>query len=150
MCAQSLQSCPTLYDAMEYNLLVSSVHGILPGKNTGVGCHALFQGIFPTQGSNQYLLCLISCIAGGLFTAKLRGKPRIETQVIKYVIWYIKIPPIPFDNLVSYKEIYLCLNLKSVPSNTHEKYKEFLQDHRLKDGRIRFWTQVLCRKSTWK
>ena len=22
-----------------------------PGKNTGVGCHALLQGIFPTQGS---------------------------------------------------------------------------------------------------
>jgi len=21
-----------------------------PGKNTGVGCHALLQGIFPTQG----------------------------------------------------------------------------------------------------
>ena len=30
----------------------SSVHGDSPGKNTGVGCHALFQGIFPTQGSN--------------------------------------------------------------------------------------------------
>ena len=27
-----------------------------PGKNTGVGCHALFQGIFPTQGSNPCLL----------------------------------------------------------------------------------------------
>ena len=27
-----------------------------PGKNTGVGCHALFQGIFLTQGSNQSLL----------------------------------------------------------------------------------------------
>ena len=26
------------------------------GKNTGVGCHALFQGIFPTQGSNLHLL----------------------------------------------------------------------------------------------
>ena len=26
------------------------------GKNTGVGCHALFQGIFPTQGLNLYLL----------------------------------------------------------------------------------------------
>ena len=26
-----------------------------PGKNTGVGCHFLLQGIFPTQGSN---LCL--------------------------------------------------------------------------------------------
>ena len=24
-----------------------------PGKNTGVGCHCLFQGIFPTQGLNQ-------------------------------------------------------------------------------------------------
>ena len=27
-----------------------------PGKNTGVGCHALLWGIFPTQGSNPYLL----------------------------------------------------------------------------------------------
>ena len=26
------------------------------GKNTGVGCHFLFQGIFPTQGSNLSLL----------------------------------------------------------------------------------------------
>ena len=29
-----------------------------PGKNTGMGCHAVFQGIFPTQGSKQGLLCL--------------------------------------------------------------------------------------------
>jgi len=28
----------------------------LPGKNTGVGCHFLLQGIFPTQGSNLHLL----------------------------------------------------------------------------------------------
>ena len=27
----------------------SSVHGDSPGKNTGVGCHFLFQGIFPTE-----------------------------------------------------------------------------------------------------
>ena len=27
-----------------------------PGRNTGVGCHALLQGIFPTQGSNWGLL----------------------------------------------------------------------------------------------
>ena len=33
-----------------------SVHGDSPGKNTGVGCHALHQGIFPTQGSNSGLL----------------------------------------------------------------------------------------------
>ena len=34
-----------------------------PGKNTGVGCHFLLQGIFPTQGSN-----LVSCIIGEFFT----------------------------------------------------------------------------------
>ena len=28
----------------------SSVHGISPGENTGVGCHFLLQGIFLTQG----------------------------------------------------------------------------------------------------
>ena len=30
----------------------SSVHGDSPSKHTGVGCHALLQGIFLTQGSN--------------------------------------------------------------------------------------------------
>ena len=34
----------------------SSVHRESPGKNTGVGCQALLQGIFPTQGSNPGLL----------------------------------------------------------------------------------------------
>ena len=29
-----------------------------PGKNTGVGCHFLLQGIFPTQGSNPGLPAL--------------------------------------------------------------------------------------------
>ena len=33
----------------------SSVHGDSPGKNTGVSCHALLQGIFPTRGSNPGL-----------------------------------------------------------------------------------------------
>ena len=33
----------------------SSVHADSPGKNTGVGCHALLQGIFHTQGSNPGL-----------------------------------------------------------------------------------------------
>ena len=33
----------------------SSVHGDCPGNNTGVGCHALLQGIFSTQGLNPDL-----------------------------------------------------------------------------------------------
>ena len=32
---------------------------VSPGKNPGVGCHALLQGIFLTQGSNPHLLCLL-------------------------------------------------------------------------------------------
>ena len=34
-----------------------------PGKNTGVGCHALFHGIFPTQGSNcvSWVSCFSKC-----------------------------------------------------------------------------------------
>ena len=37
----------------------SSVHGDSPGKNTRMGFYALLQGIFPTQGSNPHLLCLL-------------------------------------------------------------------------------------------
>ena len=36
----------------------SLVHEDSPGKNTGMGCRALLQGIFPTQGSNPHLLNL--------------------------------------------------------------------------------------------
>ena len=44
------QSCPTLCDPMDCSPPGFSVHGESPGKNTGVGCHALLPGIFPTQG----------------------------------------------------------------------------------------------------
>ena len=46
---------------MEYSLPGPSVLGGSPGKNTGVGCHALLQGIFPTQGLNLCLLLLLLC-----------------------------------------------------------------------------------------
>ena len=32
-----------------------------PGKNTGVGCHSLLQGIFLTQGLKLCLLQLLHC-----------------------------------------------------------------------------------------
>ena len=37
-----------------------------PVKNTGVGCHFLLKGIFPTQGSNPHLLHLLHCQAESL------------------------------------------------------------------------------------
>ena len=51
------QSCPTLCDPMEPTRLLCPWN--FPGKNTGVGCHLLLQGIFLTQGSNPHLLCLL-------------------------------------------------------------------------------------------
>ena len=50
------QSCPTLCNPMDYSLPGSSVHGDSSGKNPGGGCHALLQGIFPTQRLNPGLL----------------------------------------------------------------------------------------------
>ena len=68
-----LQSCPTLCDPMDSSLPGSSVHGDSPGKNTGVGCCALLQGILPTQGLNPCLLCLPHWQAGGSFTTGALG-----------------------------------------------------------------------------
>ena len=57
--AKLLQSRLTLSDIMGCSPPGSSVHGDSPVKKTGVGCHALLQGIFPTQGLNPHLLCLL-------------------------------------------------------------------------------------------
>ena len=58
------------------------------GKNTGVACHALLQGIFPTQGSNPHLVW--SCIAGGFFITEPPRKPLTVTLVILNLIIYKK------------------------------------------------------------
>ena len=50
------QSCTTPCNPMDCSPPGSSVHGDSPVINTGVCCHALFQGVFPTQESNPGLL----------------------------------------------------------------------------------------------
>ena len=49
------ESCPTLCNPMDCSSPGSSVHGDSPGKNIRVGCHALLQGIFPSQKYNPGL-----------------------------------------------------------------------------------------------
>ena len=44
------QSCPTLCKPLDFSPPSSSVHGDSPGKNTGVGCHALHPGDLPNPG----------------------------------------------------------------------------------------------------
>ena len=59
--SQSL-SCSVTYDSLGPHGLWSTrllCPWNFPGKNTGVGCHFLLQGIFSTQGSNTCLLSLL-------------------------------------------------------------------------------------------
>ena len=43
------------FDPMDCSPPGSAVHGDSPGKHTGMGCHTLLQGTFPTQGLNPGL-----------------------------------------------------------------------------------------------
>ena len=52
------QKCPTLCDPMECSPPGSSVHGDSPGKNTGVGCHALPPGDLPSPETEPRSLTL--------------------------------------------------------------------------------------------
>ena len=67
---------------MDYNLPGSSVHGIFPGKNTGVACYALLQEIFPTQGSNTGLPTLQ--------VVSLLTEPQGKPIYVQYILPYLK------------------------------------------------------------
>ena len=75
VCAKLLQSYLILCDSVDCGLPCSSVHGDSPAKNTGVNCRALLQGIFLTQESNPWLLCLVYWQVGSLPPAPQRKPP---------------------------------------------------------------------------
>ena len=96
--AKSLQSCPTLFDPTEHcakwlQLCLkvcdpmdcsppgSSVHGILQGRILEWGCHGLFHSVFPAQGLNQCLLCLLHWQVGSSPLAP-PGKPLLFLHII--------------------------------------------------------------------
>ena len=83
-CAKLLQLRPTLCSPMDCSPPSTSVHGDPPGQNTGVGCHVLLQGVFPTQGSNPDILVSFIGRWGSLPLAP-SGKPSIShTKTQKY------------------------------------------------------------------
>ena len=55
-----------------------------PGKNTGVACHALLQGISPPRDRTQ-----VSYIAGRLFTAEPPGKPP-KPDHVSFIITHMR------------------------------------------------------------
>ena len=76
-CYLVTKSCPTLWDPARLFCPWDS-----PGRNTGVGCHFLLQGIFPTQGIEPSSPVL----ADGLFTTESQG-----TSLLHRLFVYVKI-----------------------------------------------------------
>ena len=56
-----------------------------------MGCHAFLQGIFPTQGSNPHLLCLLHWQVCSLPLAP-PGKPRESTVDLKASLTHHQFP----------------------------------------------------------
>ena len=88
-----------------------------PGKNTGVGCHALLQGIFPAQGSNS----------GSLHCRQIhyhlshQGSPRIPERITY-----------PFSRDLPDPGIELgfpALQVDSLPTELPEKPKSAINIH---------------------
>ena len=82
VCVLVFQWCPTLCNSMDCSLSGSSVQNTGVGKNTGVGRYSLLQSIFPTQGSNPRLLCLLNWQEGSS-PSESPGKPKL-TICISY------------------------------------------------------------------
>ena len=72
------QSCLTLCDPMDCILCPWG----FPGKNTGLGCHFLLQGIFLTQ-ELEPMSPLYPALARRFFTTELPGKPGTLPSSIK-------------------------------------------------------------------
>ena len=68
--------------------------GSAHGKNTGVGCHALLGGMFPTQRLNLHLMS--PALAGGFFTTEP-----------------------PEDTVATYEMEMVCRNQTLVPASVH-------------------------------
>ena len=71
------QLCLTLCTSMDCSHPGSSVRGDSPGKNTGVGCYALLQGVFPMQELN-----LVSLMSPALQVDSLPSKPPEIMQLL--------------------------------------------------------------------
>ena len=105
------QSCLTLCDRMDCSPPGSSDRRDSPGKNTGVGCHALLQGIISTQELNQDLLHCRQI----LYQLSYQGSPIfLYTTLNKVDSYHILLYP---DLIIKYTYISI------VFLNLHAKWK---------------------------
>ena len=73
VCLLVAQLCLTVCNPTDCSSPGSSVYGIFHAR-TGVGCHSLLQGIFPTQASNP---CVLHCWQI-LYNLSHQGSPSFE------------------------------------------------------------------------
>ena len=90
-----------------------------PGWNTGVGCQFLLQGIFPTQGSNPHLLCLLHWQVESLLPHHL-GSP-IFVKSCNHLFNRIYIFPFSFLILT----IFAFCHFFSVSPGIYQFYRSF-------------------------
>ena len=101
----------TLCNFMDCSPPGSFVHEDSPSKNTGVGCHAILQGIFLTQGLNLSLLCLLHWQMGSLPLAPT-GK---HIYIYMYIYMYIYI----YTHTHTYIHIYHKKRMESCHLRQH-------------------------------
>ena len=100
--AKSLQSCPTLCDPRESSPAGSAVPGGSPGKNTGVGCHFLLQGMKAKSQSEVTQSCLTpsdpmdrsppGSSVHGIFQARVLEWGAINFSKVVYISFQICYP----------------------------------------------------------
>ena len=84
MLAKSLQSCPTLWDPMDYSPLGNSVHGILQARTLEWVAMQSSRGF--SWPRDQAPISCDSCIAGGFFITEPPEKLWADTRSCKYLL----------------------------------------------------------------
>ena len=117
-CPLSHQSCQTLCNPLDCSPPGSSVHGVFSGKNTGMGCHFLLQGIFLTQGSNPHLLHCRRFLyhsttreTKAFRTQCLCGLPHLENWIQTHLLGDQKAPHSVTALLAILRGQFVCLSL---------------------------------------
>ena len=114
--ANESESCSVVSDSLQYHCLHSPLNS--SWQNTGVGCHFLLQGIFPTQGSNPGLPHCRQILDQLSYQVKPNGRKQIKIQSFPsqahgcyHSQLTMKIPLLPVSS-VSYIHKELTLHVK--------------------------------------
>ena len=123
-CVLVAQACPILFNPMDFSP-PGSCPWNSPGKNTGVGCHSLFQGIFPTQGLNPGLLHCRKI----LYHLSHQGSLNCCIPATIYIAFTLY--SVQFSRSVAQSCLTLCdpMNYSTPGLLVHHQLPEFTQTH---------------------